>query len=98
MTPLHNAAMFGSAEVVEVLLDHKADIDALGPLSMTALHIAVTNAQLAKVQILLRRGAVCDLKNTSRQTALDLAQLANPEIAATIKDRMAFDSQKASIR
>lgn len=55
--PLHQAAEWGCTKVVELLLDHGAQIDAPDNALRTPLHRAAEKAKTRVVQILLRKGA-----------------------------------------
>ena len=55
--PLSNAAGRGFAEVVELLLDYEADVDAVDEEGGTALADAVAAGHLAVVKLLLEAGA-----------------------------------------
>lgn len=59
--PLHVAATWGHTNIIESLLDHKADIAATMPLigkkSLMAIHLAADRNQVSATKILLRRGA-----------------------------------------
>ena len=56
-TPLHWAVKFHHPEMVELLLDHGAHIDAQNIMDETPLIIAATNGNEDSVQILLNNGA-----------------------------------------
>lgn len=74
MSPLHTASRYGRADVVRVLLDHKADPDAaVAETGATALHLAAANGHGEVVELLLRRGAKVDALNRGGGTPLHLA-------------------------
>ncbi len=74
-TPLHTAALGGDAEVVKLLLDHGAEINARDQESgATPLSYAASLGRAEVVDLLLTRGADATLKNTRGQTPLDLAE------------------------
>lgn len=60
-------------EVVRLLLDAHADIDAKNPRSDTSLHIAAENGLAQIATLLLERGARSDLADSRRMTARELA-------------------------
>jgi len=52
-TPLHYAAEYGHRDVCELLLEHRADLEARSTQGATALHVAVEYGQLAIVNLLI---------------------------------------------
>ncbi|RPB22045.1 ankyrin, partial [Terfezia boudieri ATCC MYA-4762] len=56
-TALHIAAKKGHLEVVKVLLDKGATINAMTHVNRTALHMAAENGHLEVVKVLLDKGA-----------------------------------------
>ncbi|KAK2715890.1 hypothetical protein QYM36_010456 [Artemia franciscana] len=72
-TPLHCAAEKGITEVVQLLLDSGANVDAKGEDSNTPLHIAVFRGKENIVELLLRYGATVDNQDKNGKTALRLA-------------------------
>jgi len=52
-TPMHRACESGSAEVVQVLLDHGADVDQLTPAESTAFHVCCLHGQLELAKLLI---------------------------------------------
>jgi ankyrin repeat protein len=60
MTPLITASMMGHTEVVKVLLDENADVEATGTNGATALMIAASMGHLEVMQALLNYGAHVD--------------------------------------
>lgn len=69
-TPLIRAAGKGHLEVVELLVERKADLDAQCGTGATALIEASTNGHAKVVQFLLEKGADATLKTKGGQTAL----------------------------
>ena len=65
-TPLHHAAGFGTADVVTLLLDSGADINAKNRRGSTPLHWAIHDE--AKVRLLLARGADVNAKQVEGRT------------------------------
>ena len=84
-TPLHYAAAGGSTEIVSILLEHHAYIDAESPSKLTPLMVAAREGQEAVVLQLLAAGADAKLKNNENLTAIQIALRADkPRIAAAI--------------
>jgi ankyrin repeat protein len=75
-TALHYAATGGHTEIVQLLLDHYAYIDAESPNGSTPLMMAAMYSDGNTVRILLERGADASIKNQLGLTALDFAQRA----------------------
>jgi ankyrin repeat protein len=71
LTPLHLAALRGSAEEVERLLSRGADPNARDVLGRTPLHYAAARNRKAVAELLLSRGA--DPNTKDGETPLDLA-------------------------
>lgn len=76
-TALHYAAFVGNNEVVQVLLDAAAYIDAEAPNKNTPIMMAAYGGHVFTVKLLLDEGADATLKNDRGLTALDLAATAN---------------------
>ena len=74
--PLHYAATSGNAQVIQLLLDHYAYIDAESPNGSTPLMMAAMYGSADAVKVLLDAGADASLKNAIGLTALDFAQRA----------------------
>jgi ankyrin repeat protein len=74
--PLHYAASSGNAQVVQLLLDHYAYIDADSPNGSTPLMMAAMYGSAEAVKVLLEAGAYVDLKNSIGLSALEFAQKA----------------------
>jgi ankyrin repeat protein len=88
--PLHYAATSGNVQVIQLLLDHYAYIDADSPNGSTPLMMAAMYGSDEAVKVLLDSGADASLKNTMGLTALDFAQKSGHEdsvalIAAAIR-------------
>lgn len=73
-TPLHYAAASGNNEIVQILLDKSAYIDAESPNKTTPLMMAARSGHIYTVKLLLDEGADATLKNDLGISALDFAQ------------------------
>jgi ankyrin repeat protein len=90
--PLHYASTNGNAQIVQLLLDHYAYIDAESPNGSTPLMMAAMYGSSDAVKVLLDAGADAGIKNAIGLTALDFAQKASHApsvelIAAAIRAR-----------
>jgi cytohesin len=73
-TPLHDAALKGTREVIELLLAHAAEINARNREDgATPLHFAASFGRLDAVKALVEHGADTGLKTGKDSTALQLA-------------------------
>jgi cytohesin len=97
--PLHIAAYTGQPELVELLLDSGAEINALGDMKRTPLHCAAMEAEPAVAEILLKRGADAALVGFHGNTPLFYAvqgQLIPTEVAKILlKYRVSVDLNSA---
>ena len=73
-TPLHYAATGGHNDIMQLLLDNHAYIDAASPNGSTPLMMAAMYGTAASVKLLLDAGADVGLKNDLGLTALDFAR------------------------
>ena len=76
-TPLHYAASGAKTQVITILLDHSAYIDAESPNGSTPLMMAAMYGNAACVQQLLEAGADPTLQNQAGLTAADFARQAS---------------------
>jgi hypothetical protein len=85
--PLAAAAYNGHEEVVRLLLDRGADINARNPAGVTAIMFAATESKLRVVNLLLERGADIKLRDGWGWTALDRARKysGNPQVIALLE-------------
>lgn len=72
-TPLHYAATFGHTEIMALLLDNHAYIDASSPNESTPLMMAALYGSASAVKLLLEAGADPSIKNRLGLTAIDFA-------------------------
>lgn len=80
-TPLHYAASTGNTEVIQLLLDHYAYVDAESPNRSTPLMMAAMYGSSEGVRVLLEAGADPTPKNARGLTALDFATQADNQPA-----------------
>lgn len=83
-TPLHYAATNGHVNVMTLLLDENAYIDAASPNGTTPLMMAAHYGTPSAVKFLLEAGADPLLKNDQHLTALDFANRASRTDSAAI--------------
>ena len=91
-TPLHYASTHGHLDVMRLLLEHYAYIDAASPNGTTPLMMASNYGTASAVKLLLEAGADPTLKNAQGLTAIDFSQLQERKdvteiIAAFIRGR-----------
>ena len=79
-TPLHLAALCGFPDILDMLLQRGADINAYDSDGYTALHLAASLGHLATVQRLLNYDPDFTLTNRMEKTSYDLSS--TPEIKA----------------
>lgn len=90
-TPLHFAAAAGDLEIMDILLQHQAEINALAPGDLTPLMLAAREGMEDTVKLLLQRGANAELKDGGfGLTAAEFATRAEkPWIAKAINAHLA---------
>ncbi|KMQ80773.1 Ankyrin repeat [Candidatus Burkholderia pumila] len=81
-TPLHYAATNGHDDIVKILLDHSAYIDAGSPNGTTPLMMAARGRHLSTCKLLLDEGADLRIKNQIGMTAVDFAKKYNEKDVA----------------
>ncbi|MDR5854522.1 ankyrin repeat domain-containing protein [Caballeronia sp. LZ062] len=81
-TPLHYAATNGHDDIVKILLDHSAYIDAGSPNGTTPLMMAARGGHLSTCKLLLDQGADLRVKNQIGMTAVDFARKYNEKDVA----------------
>lgn len=81
-TALHYAAAVGNNDIVKIMLDRSAYIDAESPNKTTPIMMAARAGHILTVKLLLDEGADATLKNDQGMTAIDLAvKYEHPDIA-----------------
>lgn len=73
-TPLHYAAAAGDTDIVKMLLNKSAALDAPSPNKTTPVMMAARGGHIYAVKMLLDAGADATLKNDAGMTALDFAR------------------------
>ncbi|PON19964.1 pfs domain-containing protein, partial [Trichoderma gamsii] len=85
---LHDAAQIGRLEVVKLLLDRGASVEAKNNDGSTPLHDAAQNGRLDVAKLLLDRGASVKAENKDGSTPLhDAAQNGQLDVAELLLDR-----------
>ncbi|MFB9240352.1 ankyrin repeat domain-containing protein [Massilia antarctica] len=90
-TALHYAAASGDDDIVRILLDHYAYIDAETPSKLTPLMIAAREGHESAARLLMQEGADATLKNNESLTAAQIAERADkPRIADAINAHLSL--------
>ena len=88
-TALHYAASVGDNDIVTILLEASAYIDAESPNQTTPLMMAARGGHILTVKLLLDEGADATLKNDQGLSAIDLARKFNhPDIVEGLTYRL----------
>ena len=94
-TALHYAAAVGNNDIVALLLDKSAYIDAESPNRTTPLMMAARGGHIRTVKLLLDEGADSSVKNEQGMTVLDFAeQHGQTEIVEGLKARAQRDAER----
>eukprot|EP01100_Stratorugosa_tubuloviscum_P009661 TRINITY_DN404_c0_g1_i1.p1 TRINITY_DN404_c0_g1~~TRINITY_DN404_c0_g1_i1.p1 ORF type:complete len:183 (+),score=73.83 TRINITY_DN404_c0_g1_i1:52-549(+) len=72
-TPLHEAARWNHAHVIDWLIENGAEIEIQTVDGSTALQIAAAHGQVTAIEMLLNKGAQIDSKNQNLDTPLMMA-------------------------
>ena len=76
-TPLHTSSLNGRTSVVELLIDHGADIEAKARIGFTPLHYVAQEGHLATARLLVTRGARTDAAKSSGGMPIHMAATNN---------------------
>ena len=93
-SPLHSAAKVGCLEVMELLIEKGAEIDAKDRFGNTALFYAVDENRMEAVKLLIARGADTTLTN---QAGLTLMHVAASRVSLSYKQSKTFRSRDPEI-
>lgn len=85
--PLLCAASHGSNDIVTLLLNHGADIEAKTDTGMTALARAIYDGQVETVRILLEAGADVNTRDDESNTPLMRAAIGHTEVVRLLIDK-----------
>ena len=86
-TPLHVFSWRGDVESARVLIEAGADINAIGDMSETPLHIAVRAENEALIVLLLGAGAKSTIRSEFKVTAQEMALAIGGRIGNLLKNR-----------
>ena len=87
-TALHYASINGHLQIVSLLLDHEAYIDALSPNGTTPLMLAARAGHIHVVKLLLDKGADLTIQNAMNLSAIEFADQGHQtEIARGLRSR-----------
>jgi len=81
---LRLAVAAGHVDVVELLLEYRADPNGCGPDGVTPLHVAAREGSTDAASLLLRRGANADARDAEGRTPLDYATAAGQRVVAEL--------------
>ncbi|MEO7241296.1 MAG: ankyrin repeat domain-containing protein [Variovorax sp.] len=95
-TPLHYAASSGQVEIMKILLDRYAFIDAESPNGSTPLMMAAMYGSTDSVKLLLAEGADTAMRNVLGLSAFDFAKRGARPDAIALLDNLAQDRRPAS--
>lgn len=94
-TPLHYAATNGHTDVIRLLLEHHAFIDAQSPNGTTPLMMAASYGSPEAVKLLLESGADFTMRNQKQMTAMDFAKnAARPDAIDLLQQAERYRAQQ----
>ncbi|WP_242489919.1 ankyrin repeat domain-containing protein [Noviherbaspirillum cavernae] len=76
-TPLHYASLIGNNDIVRLLIENHAYIDAASPNKTTPIMMAALGGHILTVKLLLDEGADATLRNELGLSAIDIAAMHN---------------------
>ncbi|MDP9083177.1 MAG: quinoprotein dehydrogenase-associated putative ABC transporter substrate-binding protein [Pseudomonadota bacterium] len=88
-TPLMLVSLSGSNDLVSLLLEHGAKVNAVNPGGVTALMIAAAQNRSTLVDLLLESGADVNARSEDGRTALSIAQANNSDAVVKVLERAA---------
>ncbi|MGI4936901.1 MAG: ankyrin repeat domain-containing protein, partial [Janthinobacterium lividum] len=91
-TELHYAASVGRNDIVQVLLDNAAYIDAGSANGITPMMMAARDGHILTIKLLLDEGADATLRNSAGMLAIDFARMNNHK---DIVEGLTYRLQKA---
>ncbi|MBS1187265.1 MAG: hypothetical protein H6R04_1283 [Burkholderiaceae bacterium] len=98
-TALHYAAAKGNNDIVQLLLDHEADIDATSPAGITPLMMAAQSGHIYTVKLLHDLGADATIEDDHGRTAVTFAaRSGHDDIVVGLKHRLARPAVKTPVR
>jgi ankyrin repeat protein len=98
-TPLINAANFGHAGVIKLLLEHGARVDVVaGKKNLTPLHCAVISGDVESVRLLIKAGSSLEARTKDGYTPLIVAAYTDraPIVRALLAAGARIDSTESS--
>ena len=98
-TPLHYAASKGQLAMAQLLLQHKAMVNAPGPSGETPLMMAALSGSKPMVELLLKAGADVTTRDTKGQNAADWATTGkSTKLAAELRELIARQDRDKQAR
>ena len=89
VAPIHAAVSNGNAEIVAMILDRGADVDAHQQNGFTALHGAAGAGRQDLVELLIEHGADLSARNDEGKTAADVAEeRGHSEVAESLRQAL----------